>query len=125
MTTRNLNRTWRDVVFAQYAADYEADAPFPYRYLIHARQWNRDIIISIPQKIDLRTFKRSIANFFKTLHTAEDPTYQDENISLWSRKRVSHQTGDTGHTQDELEVHHGRDEDVDVEEAVEHRSHDE
>ncbi|KAK4235361.1 hypothetical protein C8A03DRAFT_36793 [Achaetomium macrosporum] len=53
MTTRNLNQTWRDVVFNQYAADHAAGVPFPVRYLIYASQWNRDIFIEIPAKIDV------------------------------------------------------------------------
>jgi hypothetical protein len=53
MTSRNLNQTWRDVVFNQYAADHADDVPFPVRYLIHASPWNMDIFIEIPAKIDV------------------------------------------------------------------------
>jgi hypothetical protein len=35
MRTRNLNKTWYDVVVDQYTADFEADVPFPVRYLIN------------------------------------------------------------------------------------------
>jgi hypothetical protein len=86
MTTRNLNRTWRDVVFKQYEADLEANEPFPIRYLINAIQWRRDIIINIPQKITLQSFRHSIFTFFTALHTADDPTYEDDCISVRPRK---------------------------------------
>lgn len=86
MTTRNLNRTWRDVIFAQYAADYDANVPFPVSYLIKAVQWNRDIIITVPSKIDLQTYRRSVRNFFLTKRGA-DPVYRDEHISV--KPRVS------------------------------------
>ncbi|KAK4157642.1 hypothetical protein C8A00DRAFT_11545 [Chaetomidium leptoderma] len=66
MTTRNLNRTWRDTVFAQYAADHAAvddHIPFPLRYLIHAPEWKRDIFIEIPDKIDVAVFRRAVLEF--------------------------------------------------------------
>lgn len=85
MTTRNLNRTWRDIVFAQYATDYEADVPFPIRYLIYTPQWKQDIFINVPNKIEVKTFRRSILTFFRAFHTSSDPTYQDEHISIRPR----------------------------------------
>ena len=87
MTTRNLNKTWRDVVFAQYAADLEADVPFPLRYLINACEWKKDIFIEIPNKISVNTFRRSILNFFNAKRVEPEPDYQNENISV--RARVS------------------------------------
>lgn len=36
MTSCTLNAKWRDTIFTQYAADLEADVPFPVRYLINA-----------------------------------------------------------------------------------------
>jgi hypothetical protein len=102
MTTRNLNRTWRDVVFKQYEADLEANEPFPIRYLINAIQWRRDIIINIPQKITLQRFRRSIFTFFTALHTADDPTYEDDCISV--RPRKSPPRIDESAAQDEIDI---------------------
>lgn len=82
MTTRNLNRTWRDVVFKQYADDYEADVPFPVRYLINTPQWSRAIIIEVPNKIEIKTLRQSIGAFFRAKHTSEDPTYDDGQIAI-------------------------------------------
>ncbi|RHZ45705.1 uncharacterized protein CDV56_101066 [Aspergillus thermomutatus] len=87
MTNRNLNKTWRDVVFDQYAADFNADVPFPLRYLIHTPERKKDIFIEIPTKIPVTTFRCSILTFFRAKHLESDPTYQDENISI--RARVS------------------------------------
>jgi hypothetical protein len=86
MTTRNLNRTWRDVVFKQYEADLEANAPFPIRYFIYAISWQRDIIIRVLYKITLEIFRKSIFTFFRTLHNSENPTYEDDNLSVRPRQ---------------------------------------
>ncbi|KAL1872686.1 hypothetical protein Daus18300_004232 [Diaporthe australafricana] len=86
MTTRNLNKTWRDVVFQQYASDHAADVPFPIRYLINAKQWHRDIWIEIPQKVDVRDFRRSVLSFFVAMRH-EDPVFDDQNISVRPRMR--------------------------------------
>lgn len=104
MTTRNLNQTWRDVVFSQYASDYENNVAFPIRYTIHTPQWNRDIRIEIPSRVDVRTFRRSIADFFVSKHRA-DPVYQDEYISV--RPRISpfdRQDQDNDDRQDDPEL---------------------
>ncbi|KAG2003844.1 hypothetical protein GB937_009336 [Aspergillus fischeri] len=87
MTTRNLNRTWRDVVFAQYAADLEADEPFPIRYLINAPEWKKDIFISVPKKISLEDYRRSVHTFCRTKYRDPDPAFEDKNLSI--RARVS------------------------------------
>lgn len=92
MTSRNLNQTWRDVVFKQYAADYDADVPFPVRYLIKADTWGRDIFIEIPRKIDLKTFKNAVLTAMKETHKLEDPTHQSEHISIRPRKPVAPDT---------------------------------
>ncbi|KAI0132146.1 hypothetical protein BJ170DRAFT_232852 [Xylariales sp. AK1849] len=84
MTTRNLNKTWRDVVFAQYAADHEADVPFPVRYLIHVRTWGRDIFINIPQKIDVRTLRQAVLEFYAATRSGE-PLWEGEHISVQPR----------------------------------------
>ncbi|KAF5701391.1 hypothetical protein FMUND_13889 [Fusarium mundagurra] len=86
MTTRNLNKTWRDVVFEQYQADLEADSPFPIRYLIFVYQWKKDIFISIPNKIEIMTFRRAIFDFACSRNREEDPTFSNEYISVRPRK---------------------------------------
>ncbi|KAF5671653.1 haloacetate dehalogenase [Fusarium denticulatum] len=64
MTFRNLNQTWRDVIFKQYDADYQADNPFPITYLIFAPDWNsQDLLFTIPHKITLKTLKDAIRDF--------------------------------------------------------------
>ncbi|KAK4038778.1 hypothetical protein C8A01DRAFT_17173 [Parachaetomium inaequale] len=87
MTTRNLNQTWRDVVFNQYAADHAVDAPFPVRYLIHASQWQWDIIIEIPTKIDVAVLRRAVIDFCVAKRSEADPVYEDGRIKV--RPRVS------------------------------------
>lgn len=88
MTTRNLNTTWRDVVFTQYAADYEADVPFPVTYLINVPEWKQDILIKIPKKIDLKTLRKSVLDFCRAARGA-DPIYDGEHISVQPRKPAS------------------------------------
>jgi hypothetical protein len=89
MTVSNLNRTWRDVVFKQYEDDLEENAPFPIRYLINAPSWHRDIIINIPHKITLETFRKSIFTFFHTVRSSDDPIYKDDNLSIRPQKSPS------------------------------------
>lgn len=89
MTTRNLNTTWRDIVYNQYAADLEADVPFPVRYLINIPLVyglpGRDIWIEIQSKIDLRTLKKAIFVFYRATRDVGDPTYRDDRISVRPR----------------------------------------
>ncbi|KAI4595485.1 hypothetical protein KJ359_006831 [Pestalotiopsis sp. 9143b] len=87
MTSRNLNKTWRDVVWEQYAQDLEADVPFPVRYLIHAAQWRRDIFITIPSKIDSPTLRRAVLKFVKEKRREPDPLWDGEHISVRARVR--------------------------------------
>lgn len=87
MTSRNLNQTWRDVVFKQYEEDHAADVPFPIRYLIHANQWRKDIFIEIPNKIDVSVFRQAVLHFGSTRRLADDPAYEDDLIKV--RARVS------------------------------------
>ncbi|KAF5021120.1 hypothetical protein F66182_6820 [Fusarium sp. NRRL 66182] len=88
MTTRNLNQTWRDILFKQYAADYEADVPFPVTYLLNIPEWNQDLLFNIPNKISLRTFKTSILDFCRAAQGA-DPIFDGEHISVQPRKPSS------------------------------------
>lgn len=88
MTSRNLNTTWRDVIFKQYAEDLDADVPFPVRYLITAPPW-KDIFITAPHKIDLGTYKKAVLAFFIAKRFSNDPTYGDDNISVRPRKPIS------------------------------------
>jgi hypothetical protein len=85
MTTRNLNKTWRDIVFDQYSADLSANEPFPIRYLINAPEWKRDIFINVPERISLEAYRRSVLTFFRTKHRDTDPSYEDENLSVQPR----------------------------------------
>ncbi|KAK7715037.1 hypothetical protein SLS64_003734 [Diaporthe eres] len=88
MTTRNLNQTWRDVVFTQYTADYEADVPFPVTYITNVPEWKQDILIKIPKKIDLKTLRKSVLDFCHATRGA-DPVYDGEHISVQPRKPAS------------------------------------
>jgi hypothetical protein len=87
MTSRNLNTTWRDTIFTQYATDLEADVPFPVRYLINAPPW-KDIFITVREKIDLRAYKNAVFAFYKEKRCCVDPTYEGEHISVRPRKAV-------------------------------------
>ncbi|KAK7735225.1 hypothetical protein SLS53_007615 [Cytospora paraplurivora] len=104
MTTRNLNTTWRDIVFKQYAADFEADVPFPVRYLINVPVVyglpGRDIWIEIQTKIDLKTFKKAIFAFYLATRHVGDPTYQDDHISV--RPRLPKNERATGANRDDV-----------------------
>ncbi|ROV93022.1 hypothetical protein VPNG_09414 [Cytospora leucostoma] len=103
MTTRNLNTTWRDIVFKQYAADFEAEVPFPVRYLINVPVVyglpGRDIWIEVQTKIDLKAFKKAIVAFHLATRLVGDPTYQDDHISV--RPRLPKSEGATGTDRDD------------------------
>ncbi|KAM0703809.1 hypothetical protein Q7P35_009748 [Cladosporium inversicolor] len=87
MTSRNLNTTWCDTIFTQYAADLEADVPFPVRYLINAPPW-KDIFITVPERIDLRDYKNAIFAFYRERRCSVDPTYEGGGIAVRPRKGV-------------------------------------
>jgi len=87
MTSRNLNQTWRDVVFKQYEEDHAADVRFPIRYLIYASQWQKDILIESPTGIEVPVFRQSVLHFSGTRRLADDPAYEDDLIKV--RARVS------------------------------------
>ncbi|KAJ3539689.1 hypothetical protein NM208_g5386 [Fusarium decemcellulare] len=87
MTFRNLNKTWRDVIFRSYAQDYEADAPFPVMYLINVPEWKTDILIEIPKEIDTMTFRRAIRDFV-VARRFQDPLFSNEHISGRPRKSL-------------------------------------
>lgn len=99
MTTRNLNRTWRDVIFAQYEADHEADVPFPIRYLINAPEWKQDIFIEIPSKVDPKTLRNAVLLFYRD-SLRGSPEYVGEHISVRPRKRTA-TTSDQDQDQDQ------------------------
>lgn len=104
MTSRNLNKTWRDVVFDQYAADFDADVPFPVRYLIHTPEWNKDIFIETSTKIPVSTFRHSVLTFVRAKRREPDPAYQDENISVRARVSFSERKAQEANKQhDDLE----------------------
>ncbi|KAB5571759.1 hypothetical protein GE09DRAFT_1054000 [Coniochaeta sp. 2T2.1] len=91
MTSRNLNQTWRDVVFKQYEEDHAADVPFPVRYLINAPEWKKDIFIEIPTKIDVPVFRQAVLHFASKRRLADDPAYEGDLIKV--RARVSRSPG--------------------------------
>ncbi|KAL3427323.1 hypothetical protein PVAG01_00832 [Phlyctema vagabunda] len=90
MTSRNLNTTWRDIIFKQYREDHEADVAFPVRYLLHNPQWKKDLWYEIPKKIDPDTFRRSIIAFHRATRGTESPNYQDDNITVRPRQPHAH-----------------------------------
>lgn len=81
MTTRNLNDPWRDVVLAQYVAGFVADIP-SLLYIIHASEWNRAIVIEVPNRIPIETFRRSIFDFFHAECREPESDYEDKNLSV-------------------------------------------
>ncbi|KAJ3501635.1 hypothetical protein NM208_g16898 [Fusarium decemcellulare] len=87
MTSRNLNNTWRDVVFKQYEDDHAADVPFPIIYLIYAPQWKKDIFIEIPIKIDVPVFRQAVLHAASSRRLLDDPAYEDDLIRV--RARIS------------------------------------
>ncbi|KAL2693660.1 hypothetical protein Neosp_000221 [[Neocosmospora] mangrovei] len=86
MTFRNLNETWRDVVFRTYAQDHQDDVPFPVTYLINAPEWKRNILIEVPKKIDVKAYRHSVLKFTIDLRF-QDPVYDGEYISVRPRVR--------------------------------------
>lgn len=99
MTTRNLNRTWRDVVFKQYEQDHEADVPFPVRYLINITTrfgWKGDIFIEIPSKIDPKVLRRTLLEWYCAVGTAADLTHQGEHIFVRPRQTLRVQQEPSG-----------------------------
>lgn len=91
MTTRNLNRTWRDVVFKQYEQDHEADVPFPVRYLINVTTrfgWKGDIFIEIPTKVDPRVLRRALLDWYRAVRTTADIAHRGEHISVRPRRAL-------------------------------------
>jgi hypothetical protein len=93
MTSRNLNTTWRDILFKQYKEDYDADVPFPVRYLLHNDQWKKDLWYEIPREIDPDTFRKSILAFHRATRGTESPEYEGESIIV--RPRVPPATTQT------------------------------
>jgi hypothetical protein len=75
MAFRNLNKTWRDVVFEQYEEDHAAGVPFPVTYLINATQWKGIYLSrSPPRSMYLFSVKPSFTpsaqdGFWTTRHT--------------------------------------------------------
>lgn len=101
MTSRNLNKTWRDIVFEQYEADYAADVPFPIRYLIYGNQWKRDIVIEIPTKIYVPVFRQALLHAASSRRLENDPTYEDDLIEVRARIPLSVQSNNDTHPQDD------------------------
>lgn len=87
---RSLSQTWRDVMFKQCAAGYEAGVPLPIpiSYLIPIPEWKRDVRIQIPKKIELRSLRQSILAFLRATNGA-NPTYDGEHISTLPARTVA------------------------------------
>ncbi|CEI68183.1 hypothetical protein FVEN_g11861 [Fusarium venenatum] len=100
MTSRNLNKTWRDIVFEQYEADYAADVPFPIRYLIYGDQWKTDILIEIPTKIKVPVFRQALLHAASSRRLENDPAYEDDLIKVRARVPPSAQSNSDAHPQD-------------------------
>ncbi|KLP04753.1 uncharacterized protein FFB20_09918 [Fusarium fujikuroi] len=101
MTSRNLNKTWRDIVFEQYEADHAADVPFPIHYLIYGDQWKTDIIIDIPNKIDVHVFRQALLHAASSRRLEKDPAYKDDLLSIRARIPPSSQSKNDAHSQDD------------------------
>ncbi|KAH7261652.1 hypothetical protein BKA59DRAFT_519 [Fusarium tricinctum] len=101
MTSRNLNKTWRDIVFEQYEADYAADVPFPVRYLIYGDQWKRDIVIEIPTKIEVPVFRQALLHAASSRRLENDPAYEDHLIKVRARIPPSIQSHNDAHPQND------------------------
>lgn len=83
MTTRNLNQTWRDVLFNQYDLYHAINVPFPGRYIIFAPPWHRDILSEITKKLDPQIFHRSVQNFVTSKQYETDPAFSNGHILIW------------------------------------------
>ncbi|KAM0281884.1 hypothetical protein ACHAQK_002615 [Fusarium lateritium] len=101
MTSRNLNKTWRDIVFEQYEADYAADVVFPIRYLIYGDQWKTDIFIEIPAKIDVPIFRQALLHAASSRRLENDPAYEDDLIKVRARIPPPAQSKNDAHPQDD------------------------
>ncbi|CAJ0538659.1 Ff.00g066630.m01.CDS01 [Fusarium sp. VM40] len=104
MTSRNLNKTWRDIVFEQYEADYVADVPFRIRYLIYGDQWRRNIIIEIPTKINVPVFRQALLHAASSRRLENDPAYEDDLIKVRARIPPSVQNSNDAHLQNDSAV---------------------
>ncbi|KAF4502893.1 hypothetical protein FAGAP_851 [Fusarium agapanthi] len=101
MTSRNLNKTWRDIVFEQYEADHAADVPFPIRYMIYGDQWKTDIIIEIPKKVDVPVFRQALLHAASSRRLEKDPAYKDDLINIRARIPPSAQSKNDAPSQDD------------------------
>jgi len=88
MTSRNLNTTWRDRLFRAYKEDYEADAPFPIRYLIQNERFKQDLWYEVATKIHPDDVRRSFFASHKATKDKEDPEYEDANIKVHRKRAV-------------------------------------
>ncbi|XEV04438.1 hypothetical protein FSHL1_009725 [Fusarium sambucinum] len=100
MTARNLNKTWRDIIFEQYEADYASNVPFLIRYLIYGDQWKTDILIEILNKIDEPVFRQALLRAASSRRLEKDPEYQDDLIKVQARDPPSTQSKNSADSQD-------------------------
>lgn len=86
MTTRNLNKTWRDVLFQQYEQDYAEDVPFPVRYLLNVPEHHQDLWWEIREKIEPGTFRQAIFAWYQATRNTDNLTYEDQHIGVTIRQ---------------------------------------
>lgn len=85
MTTRNLNKTWLDVITAQYKQDFSDSVEFPIRYLLHNPLHKADLYYEIPYSVEPAVFKKSLIDFHIYTRAHGYQEFQDENIKVWKR----------------------------------------
>lgn len=87
MTTKNLNRTNRDIILSEYISDLATNASHPVRYLIFDKKFTQDIFYEIHQPVDPEVLKRALNQYIKergnTIH------YQNDVLKVWPRKSDS------------------------------------
>jgi hypothetical protein len=86
MTTRNMNKTWRDILIQQYEQDYADNAPFPIRYLINVPEHGHDLWWEIDSRIEPATFRQAILAWHLATRGINNPAYEDENIRVTTRQ---------------------------------------
>ena len=86
MTSRNLNKTWRDVLIQQYRQDLADNAPFPIRYLINVPERRRDLWWEIHEKIEPATFQQSIFAWYFATRGTDTLAYEDQHVKVTARK---------------------------------------
>lgn len=85
MTTRNLNKTWRDVLIQQYEQDLTENAPFPIRYLIHLPEHHKDLWWEIRERIEPNIFRQAIFAWYQATRGTDNLEYEDGHLKVTIR----------------------------------------